>query len=126
MDLDIRPQDDLFGHVNGRWLAEAEIPSDRASWGPFVQLADPAEQQVRDIIESLAATDGAELDDDARKIGDLYASFMDTDTIEKRGLRPVRPLIDAVAALRDTRDLAAFLGEFERIGGHGLFGSYIA
>src|SRR5690242_15730888 len=98
MDLDIRPQDDLFGHVNGTWLEETEIPSDRSSWGPFVQLADTAEQQVRDIIESLAATDSAELDDDARKIGDLYASFMDTETIEKRGLRPVRPLIDAVAA----------------------------
>ena len=43
MDTAIRPQDDLFGHVNGRWLAETEIPSDRSSWGPFVQLADVAE-----------------------------------------------------------------------------------
>ena len=54
MDTDIRPQDDLFGHVNGRWLAETEIPSDRSSWGPFVQLADVCEQQVRDIITDLA------------------------------------------------------------------------
>ena len=125
MDPDTRPQDDLFGHVNGRWLAETEIPSDRSSWGPFVQLADTAEQQVRDIIESLAAADADSLDDDARKVGDLFASFMDTATIEKRGLRPVRPLIDAVAKLRDVRDLAAFLGEFERVGGHGIFGSYV-
>ena len=50
---------------------------------------------------------------------------MDEDAINKLGLRPVRPLIDAVAGLRDVRDLAAFLGEFERIGGHGLFGSYV-
>ena len=50
---------------------------------------------------------------------------MDEDGINKRGLRPVRPLIDAVAALRDVRDLAAFLGEFERVGGHGLFGAYV-
>ena len=55
MDPDIRPQDDLFGHVNGRWLDETEIPSDRSSWGPFVQLADVAEAQVREIIEDLAA-----------------------------------------------------------------------
>ena len=47
MDPETRPQDDLFGHVNGRWLKEAEIPSDRSSWGAFVQLADDAEQQVR-------------------------------------------------------------------------------
>src|SRR5690349_25116650 len=98
MAPDIRPQDDLFGHVSGRWLREEEIPSDRSSWGPFVQLADTAEQQVRDIIESLAEADGDQLSDDARKIGDLFASFMDTEEIERRGLRPVRPLIDAVAA----------------------------
>ncbi len=60
MDLDVRPQDDLFGHVNGRWLAEADIPADRSSWGPFVQLADVAEEQVHAIIEDLAprSTDG--------------------------------------------------------------------
>ena len=132
MDLDTRPQDDLFGHVNGRWLAETEIPSDRSSWGPFVQLADEAEEQVRVIVESLAARGaaGAESDDpgaaaDARKIGDLYASFMDTETINARGVRPVQPLVEAVGALRDVRDLAAFLGEFERIGGYGVFGSYV-
>jgi putative endopeptidase len=128
MNPDIRPQDDLFGHVNGRWLDEVEIPSDRSSWGPFVQLADAAEEQVHRIIEDLAAavTRGDEgLGDDARKIGDLFASFMDTEAIESLGLRPARPLVDAVGGLRDVRDLAAFLGEFERIGGHGLFGSYV-
>ena len=128
MNPDIRPQDDLFGHVNGRWLDEVEIPSDRSSWGPFVQLADAAEEQVHQIIEDLAAavTRGDEgLGEDATKIGDIFASFMDTDAINHKGLRPVQPLIDAVGGLRDVRDLAAFLGEFERIGGHGLFGSYV-
>jgi putative endopeptidase len=125
MDPSIRPQDDLFGHVNGRWLVEEEIPADRSSWGPFVQLADAAEEHVRQIIESLAQADPASLDDDARKIGDLYSSFMDTATIEARGTRPVKPLVDAVGGLRDVRDLAAFLGELERIGGYGLFGSYV-
>src|SRR3954471_14897071 len=126
MDEQVRPQDDLFGYVNGRWLAETEIPSDRSSWGPFVQLADVAEEQVRQIIEDLAAGDRQSMSEDARKIGDLYASFMDTDHIERKGLRPVRPLLDAVAGLRGVRALAAVLGEFERIGGHGLFGSYVS
>ncbi len=125
MDPDTRPQDDLFGHVNGRWLAEVEIPADRSSWGPFVQLADVAEQQVHDIIEDLAAQPAEELSDDARKIGDLYTSFMAVDRINALGTRPVAPLVAAVAGLRDVRDLAAFLGELERIGGHGLFGSYV-
>ncbi len=125
MDHAIRPQDDLFGHVNGRWLAEAEIPEDRSSWGPFVQLSDAAEAHVRDIITELADSDPDGLSDDARRIGDLFSSFMDTDTIEARGARPVRPLVEAVDGLRDVRDLAALLGEFERVGGYGLFGSYV-
>ena len=130
MDPDVRPQDDLFGHVNGRWLAEADIPADRSSWGAFVQLADVAEEQVAAIIEDLAkvatdADEGTELNADAQKIGDLFASFMDTERIDRLGTRPVKPLLDAVTALRDVRDMAAFLGEFERLGGHGLFGSYV-
>lgn len=123
MDLDTRPQDDLFGHVNGTWLAQTEIPSDRSSWGPFVQLADQAEEDVRAIITELA--EGEPASEDARKIADLFNSFMATERVEAAGLAPVRHLIDAVAGLRDIRDVAAFLGEFERIGGYGLFGSYV-
>ncbi len=128
MDPAIRPQDDLFGHVNGTWLDTSDIPSDRSSWGPFVILADEAEQHVRAIIEELAqrAADGdGSLTDEQRKIATLYASFMDEDSIRARGLEPARPMLDAVAALSDVRDLAAFLGEFERLGGSGLFGSYV-
>ncbi|KRF12455.1 peptidase M13 [Nocardioides sp. Soil797] len=125
MNPDIRPQDDLFGHVNGRWLEETEIPSDRSSWGPFVQLADAAEEQVREIIEDLAATDPAELSENGAKISALHASFMDTETVNRRGITPIQPLINAVAGLRDVRDLAAFIGEFERVGGAGLFGSFV-
>ncbi|MFF1381739.1 M13 family metallopeptidase [Streptomyces sp. NPDC058308] len=128
MNPEIRPQDDLFGHVNGVWLDTEKIPEDRSSWGPFVQLADTAEQQVKTIIQELAAQASADpgaASEDARKIAALYASFMDEETIAARGLAPAQPLIDEVVALRDTRELAAFLGRFERIGGSGLFGSYI-
>jgi endothelin-converting enzyme/putative endopeptidase len=128
MDPDIRPQDDLFGHVNGRWLETAEIPSDKGSWGSFVHLADAAEEQVRVIIEGLAerVANGEEgLGDDAMRIACLYASFMDEEAVEARGVAPLRPLLDAVGSLRDVRDLAAFLGEFEQIGGSGAFGIYV-
>ncbi|MCH1865623.1 peptidase M13 [Nocardioides sp. CFH 31398] len=125
MDLDVRPQDDLFGHVNGTWLRETPIPDDRSSWGPFVELADTAEQRVRDIITDLAGRDPATLDADGAKINALYSSFMDTERIAALGTTPLQPLLDAVAGLRDVRDLAAFLGEFERLGGYGMFGSYV-
>lgn len=116
MDTAIRVQDDLFGHVNGTWLRTYEIADDKASAGAFVVLVDEAEAQVREIIEG--APEGS-------KIGDLYASFMDEDAIRAAGSRPIEPLLAAVEGLRDVADLAAFLGEFERIGGHGLFGGYV-
>jgi endothelin-converting enzyme/putative endopeptidase len=128
MDPAIRPQDDMFGHVNGRWLETVEIPADKGSWGPFLQLADIAEQQVRDIIEELAervASGEQGLDGDPMRIACLYASFMDEATVESLGLAPIRPLLDAVDSLRDVRDLAAFLGEFEQVGGSGPFGVYV-
>ncbi|MEB8342362.1 M13 family metallopeptidase [Streptomyces endophyticus] len=126
MDPAIRPQDDLFGHVNGQWLETEPIPDDRSSWGPFVELVDVAEQRVKEIIQEIAAGGPTSLDaDDARKIADLYASFMDEEAVEARGLDPLRPLIDEVAGLSDVRQLAGFLGRFERKGGSGLFGAYI-
>jgi putative endopeptidase len=123
MNLDIRPQDDLFGHVNGTWLDEIVIPSDRASWGPFVMLADAAEEQVHAIIDDCAAgrVDG----DDAAKIGDLFASFMDEARDNELGSTPVQPTLAAIDALADLGELAAFLGDFERRGGGGLFGSFV-
>ncbi len=128
MDPTIRPQDDLFGHVNGRWLETAEIPADKGSWGPFLQLADAAEQQVRDIIEELTERVGAGeegVEGDATRIAALYASFMDEATVDRLGIAPIRPLLEAVDSLRDVRDLAAFLGEFEQVGGSGPFGVYV-
>ncbi len=128
MDPAIRPQDDLFGHVNGRWLETTEIPADKGSWGSFVHLADAAEEQVRVIIEGLAeqVVAGEEgLDGDAMRIACLYASFMDEQAVEARGYEPLGPLLGAVDSLRDVRDLAAFLGEFEQIGGSGAFAVYV-
>jgi endothelin-converting enzyme/putative endopeptidase len=123
MDPDIRPQDDLFGHVNGRWLETTEIPSDRASWGPFVTLADRAEEQVRAIIEACAR--GEVEGPDAQKIGDLYASFMDEERAEQLGAEPLQPVFASIEALTDVRELGGFLGAFERRGGGSMFGSYV-
>lgn len=123
MNPDIRPQDDLFGYVNGRWLDTTEIPADRSSWGHFDQLVETSELQVKAIIQELADNGGGS--EDARKIAALYTSFMDEPAVAERGLEPVRPQLQAVAELRDTRQLAAFLGEFERTGGSGLFASYV-
>ena len=131
MEPGIRPQDDLFGHVNGGWLQTADIPADRSSWGSFSELAETAEKQVKAIIQELAergadSSDSSDSsDEDVRKIAALYTSFMDEAAAAERGVDPVRPQLRAVAELRDVRELAAFLGGFERTGGSGLFGLYV-
>jgi putative endopeptidase len=124
VDAGIRPQDDLFGHVNARWLAEYEIPLDRAIDGAFRALFDRAEVQVRDLITETAAA-AAEPDTDEQRIGDLYASFLDEETVERRG---VQPLLEELAAVDDAADsdaLAALLGALQRTGVGGGVGLYV-
>jgi putative endopeptidase len=128
MDPDIRPQDDLFRHVNGRWLETTEIPADRSAWGSFVELAEQSEARVREIIEGLARTGDQgthEHGSNAQKIGDLFSSFMDEERIEEVGAEPVRADLETVAALPDLTALASFVGGLERRGGGGFFGTYV-
>ncbi len=124
MNPDIRPQDDLFGHVNGTWLDTTEIPSDRSAWGSFTTLADAAEEHVRQIIEELAQT-SHEPGSNAQKIGDLFASFMDEERVEALGAEPIRADLEKLGALTDKRELAAFMGSLERQGGGGFFAAYV-
>jgi putative endopeptidase len=124
VDSEARPQDDLFGHVNGLWLTDYEIPADRATDGAFRLLFDRAEEQVRDLITE-AASSGAAAGTDKQRIGDLYASFMDEATVAERG---VRPLLDELAAVDEARDataLAAVVGAFQRTGVGGGTGVYV-
>src|SRR5262245_17780264 len=92
VDAGARPQDDLFGHVNGRWLADYEIPADRATDGAFRSLFDRAEVQVRDLITEVSEN-ASDLSlapgTDEQRIGDLYASFLDEAAVERRGVRPL-------------------------------------
>lgn len=119
-----RPQDDLFGHVNGRWLADHAIPADRATDGAFRSLADRAEEQVRDLITEAAASKGAD-GTDPQRIGDLYASFMDTGTIARLGVRPLLDELAGVDAALTKTELAAELGELQRTGIGGGTGLYV-
>src|SRR6478609_3557451 len=92
LDPDIRPQDDLYRHVNGRWIDSYEIPADRAMDGSFRALHDQAEEHVRDIITDAAASSSGDQGAGtvAAKVGAVYASFMDTDAVEAAGTAPLR------------------------------------
>jgi putative endopeptidase len=122
VDPAVRPQDDLFGHVNGQWLRSHQIPDDRAQDGAFRALRDRAEEDVHAIVEGASG----EPSTDARKIADLYRSFMDVDAIEAAGVEPLRPLLDEVYAAPDRAGLAAVLGRRQREGRVSLFGTYVS
>jgi putative endopeptidase len=124
VDSAARPQDDLFGHVNGRWLAEYKIPADRATDGAFRSLYDRAEEQVRDIITEAAAS-GAAKGTDEQRIGDLYASFMDEHTVAERGVQPLLDELAAIDAADTPEALAAVLGALQRSGVGGGTGAYV-
>ncbi|TDH56763.1 peptidase M13 [Mycobacterium eburneum] len=124
VDADARPQDDLFGHVNGRWLADYVIPADRATDGAFRTLFDRAEIQVRDLITE-AAESGAAAGTDRQRIGDLYASFADEQGVETRGVQPLLDELAAIDAAATPEELAAALGGLQRTGVGGGTGLYI-
>lgn len=124
VDANTRPQDDLFGHVNGRWLDEYDIPADRATDGAFRLLYDRAEEQVRDLIVEASQT-GAAPGTDEQRIGDLYASFLDERTVESRGLQPLLDEMAVIDGAADADALAAALGALQRTGAGGGVGVYV-
>ncbi|WOC12473.1 M13 family metallopeptidase [Gordonia sp. MP11Mi] len=123
VDPAVRVADDLFSHVNGKWLETHEIPGDRSIDGAFHVLRDNAEADVRAIVEECAENPG----DDATStlIGDLYASFMDTERIEELGLTAIGDYLTAIATIATPADLARTLGSLQRVGVRGLFGFYV-
>ncbi len=116
-------QDDLFAHVNGQWLAGYEIPADRAVDGAFRTLYDQAELDVQAIITDSAS--GAADDADARKIGDLFSSFMATDVVAAAGFTPVADELRAIAEVADPSAFAALIGRLQRTGVRGALAYYV-
>ncbi|MEL4358245.1 M13-type metalloendopeptidase [Luteococcus sp. H154] len=111
IDPAIRPQDDLFRHVNGAWLAQAPIDPDKPSAGSFVDLTEKSRRAVREIIEELAARPGVEKPvEEADKVATLYRDFLDTDAIEALCAGPLEPLLDRVDRIVGVEELAEHWG----------------
>jgi putative endopeptidase len=107
-DHSVKPGDDFYQYSIGQWLATNQIPADRTSWSTFVVLADEAEGQLRQIVEGLPANVSAGSNE--QKVGDFYRAYIDTDTIEKLGLTPVRASLDAIASARTHEDIVRIMG----------------
>ena len=109
MDPSIKPGDNFFDYANGTWLKQTPIPPDRSSYSTFITLLDLTDRRVADLIQETAKAN-APAGSDLRKIGDYYASFIDTTAIDAAGLKPLQPTLDSIAAIHDRKDLARMLG----------------
>lgn len=122
-DLNVRPQDDFFRHVNGTWLRTHEIPADRASDGAFHQLRDDSEIRSRELCEEVAA--GKIQGADAEKIAALWGAFMDEGRIEELGASPLAGDIMAIRNASTHEELSTVMGRLQREGCGGLFSLWV-
>lgn len=114
MDTSVRPGDDFFAYVNGTWLKTTEMPADKSRYGVFDMLRDESQEAVKAIIEE-SATGDFEKGSDEQKVGDLYNSFLDWDTRNARGIEPLQPELERIAAIDDYDALAVyFAGALKR------------
>ncbi len=125
-DAKVRPQDDLFRHVNGKWLAEAKIPSDRPFDGAFIKLRDQSEAEIREIVEAAASVKVADPSSEIRKVGDLFGSFMDEEKVEKLGFDPIRDDLKKIEAISDKSEFLRDLARLQRSGLSGPAALFIS
>ncbi|SDG93379.1 MULTISPECIES: M13 family metallopeptidase [unclassified Duganella] len=119
----VRLQDDFFLHLNGKWLAKTEIPSDKSSWGSFEKLDDDTKPQLRAIIEAAAANkSGAP---EGQRIGDFFASYMDEARLEELHLLPLKQDFDRIATLNDKKLIPGLIAHFNRYGYTAPYGFVI-
>jgi putative endopeptidase len=125
LDPTVRPQDDLFRYLNGRWLDTVEIPADKARYGEFIRLRDEAEANLHAIVEQVSSSSAPEGSDE-QKIGDLYADFMDAERVDALGAAPLAPALAMVEEVAGPSDLVRVVAAVERLGVRGLFSSFVS
>src|SRR6185437_8641720 len=110
IDRSVLPGDNFYQYANGDWIKRAVIPADRAGISVFSRLDDIANKNTAVLIQESARAN-APAGSNARKIADLYNSYMDVSAIEAKGLTPLQAPLAAIAAIKTKRDLAHALGE---------------
>ena len=126
MDRSVRPQDDFYAFVNGTWAKNTQIPADRSIFGSFITLTDASENAVHQILDEAVAARGAARGSDMQKLGDLYASYMDSARIEAAGMNPVRPDLARINGVRGRADYPALFASMAKLGVGSPFALIVA
>lgn len=126
MDEKIRPQDNFYRYINGGWINKNTIPGDKTAIGSFYDLRDKADEDVKTIIEELAATDNLKMGSDEQKVADLFRSYMNTEKRNADGIAPIQSILSAIDKLKTKDDLASFFGTYSTAGISSPLALYIS
>ena len=118
MDKSVAPGDDFYLFANGKWAAKTEIPADKSNYGMFTALDDLSKDRVKIVLE-------AEQNRKGSKAGDVYASYLDTKTVEKLGMKPVQPWLKQVRGLKNKAAFEKLMPIAARNGVGALFGGFV-
>jgi predicted metalloendopeptidase len=122
MDKSVKPSDDFFRFVNGKWLDQNEIPADRTRWGSFDELRKKTDDDMKVILNEALQNPAYTSETDQGKALNLYRSIMDTVSRNKLGIKPLEPYLKKINSVKNVSDLKQLLIEMETEGGIGFFG----
>src|SRR5438552_5420465 len=126
MDRSVKPGDDFFRYVNGKWAATTKIPPDKSSYGAFAILTDLSEARERALLDRWAADKTLKSGSDEAKVAAIYRTFLDEATVEKLDAKPLAPYLDAIRKAKTRDDMAAIMGRSARGFGGSFFGEGVA
>ncbi len=124
-DTLVNPADDFFKYANGGWFKKNPIPSTEQSNGIFRTIADTINNQIRQICEKSAQDESAEFGSNKQKIGDFYASGMDSIAINKAGISPLKSEFVKIDAIKDIPSLVTSIAHLHTIGASPAFSFYL-
>ena len=114
VDKNVRPQDDFFRYMSGKWLDSTSIPADRARYGAFDQLRDLSEKQSFDIINDLAHNNSLAAGSNQKKIADLFNSFMDEARADTLDIKPLQSEFAYIDSLSKKSELPAMMAKLAK------------
>jgi putative endopeptidase len=125
IDKTVDPCVDFYQYACGNWIKNTEIPADQPEWVSFIELDERNKVVEREILEK-ATVESSSRDAVDQKIGDFYASCVDEDAVNAKGIDPVKPMLERVAAAKGKKELIDMIAHVHAAGGNALFRFYSA